>query len=219
MKPEKIRQKAILERISNEIANYGWPGKMVKQSITRQLAIGQATVQFRFVAYKGTSLAEGFKLIPDIAIRHEKLESLMAEIEGYTELGNTLGANLRFLELGHYEVWELPPEGDFSDAVSEILKCLGKYGNDFVIRYSDEEEILKLLCTFAMPAFILSPLNYVRGKKAMALTYLMGKGPEEVRNIHRKYLDFMKGNKELGLWMFEKFAADFAAKYKIELGS
>ena len=205
----KELQEQLLSQLATKLNAKGFKRK--EQSFHRDIPGGKQIFHITWIKHQSD-----FDITGDVAVRHDVLEELVNESNprlSKREKSQTasIGAELGNLSMGQPLRWTVSSEADIPEVCEGILAVLESVGLPYLQRFSSLEEVLSALSFDDQDAWLHSPIDHIRAKRAIGAAYWLGRR-ETFTQLVKLKTQFLKNRKDFGLSEFMSFAEKLAKR-------
>ena len=208
----KRLQTALLAKVGERIAEYGFDAKPRGQSYYKRTPFGRLAFHLAFMKHQAD-----FDTTADVAVRFDELEDLLNQYNtGLTkaERGQTfsLGAEIGNINEGKQKRWRVSGFDDLEDVSRSIADAFETVGKPYLDNYSSMESALGALSGDDRAAWLHSPIHDQRAKEALGLAFLLG-DRERFRQIAAAKTEFLASRNDRGLQSFLQVTKDLELRF------
>ena len=200
----KELQTGVLSQLGGYLAEFGFNPKPKGQTYYKKASFGKLAFHLAFVNHP----PEDFDIIANVAIRFDDLEKLL----GNDTKSFSIGAELGNIREWRQKRWRVHNESEVSHVVETIFKDYKEIGLPYLDKYSSMENTFELLTQDGKDAWIISPLDNERAKRAVGLAILLDK-KELFNDLIEKKTNFLQNHNSFGLNEFLELIKGLRKKY------
>jgi hypothetical protein len=208
----KALQEQLLSQLATKLNAKGFKRK--EQSFYKDIPGGKQIFHIAFIKH-----LRDFDLTADVAVRHDALEELVNEFNSTLskkEKSQTasVGAELGNISMGKPLRWTVSSEADIPEVCESILAVFESVGLPYLQRFSSLAEVLSALSFDEQEAWLQSPIDHIRAKRAIGAAFLLDRKDTFAQLVKTK-TQFLKEQNHLGLLEFISFAEKLLQRWVV----
>ncbi len=202
MKLIKQWEKALLNKLSEQVEAYGFDKKVRGQSFHKQTSFGRLALHVAFIEHDDTD----FDVTADVAVRFDELEDLLNEYESHLSEAEkkrtfSIGAELGNISEGRQKRWTVADSADIEAVSRSIIDAFSRIGMPYLEKYSDSNTALDALSSDDRAAWLHAPIHDNRAKSALGFAFLLG-DRERFHQVAAAKTTFLTSRNDFGLQSF-----------------
>ena len=210
-------KRALLADLGPRLKPHGFGARPVGQTHRRGFPLGRQAVHLSFIDHD-----EDFDVTVDVAVRFDAVEGLVHRTNSLLSKSEkaqtyTLGAELGNIERREPRRWTVGSPANVSTTAVAIEASLLGVGFPYLNMYSDPHVALAMLARDDQEAWLHSPIDAERAKRAVALLVMVGR-PEELGDLGRRKMEYLESVGDRGLAGFRRFWEALRGDLEVRVG-
>jgi hypothetical protein len=191
-------QDQLLSVVGLGVQKYGFEIRPKGQSFLKNCPFGRTEFHLAFIKHQ-----DDFDVTANLGIRFDQVEELV-NLPGKKADTCTIGCEIGNLSEGRQKRWTIQNANDVPIVGEAIISAFTDIGLPYFERFSDVENVLKVLSGDSRDSWLHSPLDGVRAKRAVGLT-LLTHGREAAQSLAKSKASLLEERKDFGLTSFRTF--------------